>query len=281
MKLNFRFFDNKKDQTLIFLHGVLGNFRNLSRIPKYPPLFSNFNIYLLDLRNHGNSFHSSDNSVISHASDIHEFILDQNVINPHLIGHSFGGKVSIEMSLRYPTLVRSLVLLDIGPNSLKNEDYRYGEVYQYVRKLKEVDLQRPTSQIEQDIFKIAKGDSALTAFFMTNLNKKSENSNFWRINIDAIFEGFSDIYQHEYCSGIYKGPVLAIAGTKSKYVKQEDLKYWNSYFSAFDANTDVHFIDSGHMVHQEQPQLVERYIAEFYKKNGFLNKDTEGWNKYT
>lgn len=53
---------------LIFLHGLLGWGKNLWSLAS--GFLDYGDAYLVDLRNHGNSFHSSSNLISDHVEDI-------------------------------------------------------------------------------------------------------------------------------------------------------------------------------------------------------------------
>lgn len=55
-----------------------------------------------------------DFSVEQHAEDIAAFIAAMDLGPVHLLGHSRGGAVAIALALRYPAIVRSLVVADPG-----------------------------------------------------------------------------------------------------------------------------------------------------------------------
>jgi pimeloyl-ACP methyl ester carboxylesterase len=46
---------------------------------------------MVDLRNHGDSFHDDSNTLNDHSNDIMKVLEAENIDKVHLIGHSFGG----------------------------------------------------------------------------------------------------------------------------------------------------------------------------------------------
>lgn len=76
--------------TNLWLHGFFGSGANFSYVSR---LVRGTN-YLLDLRNHGDSFHATSVSSETAARDVLKFAERSNIEKFNLIGHSFGGRVA-------------------------------------------------------------------------------------------------------------------------------------------------------------------------------------------
>ena len=82
---------------LIILHGLFGESKNWISVAKL--LSSNFEIHLIDQRNHGESFHHIEHNYLILATDLNNYIEEKKLINYSIIGHSMGGKVAMKFSL--------------------------------------------------------------------------------------------------------------------------------------------------------------------------------------
>ena len=80
-------------------------------------LAHSYHVFALDQRGHGDSEWSRelDYSTAAMADDAAAFANDRKLDRPIVIGHSMGGRVALLAALRYPDLVRALVLVDSGP----------------------------------------------------------------------------------------------------------------------------------------------------------------------
>jgi esterase len=80
-------------------------------------LADRYHLFALDQRGHGDSewTRDQDYSFEARAADALEFLNDQGVTSPIVIGHSMGGYVTMTMALGDPDLVQGLVLVDVGP----------------------------------------------------------------------------------------------------------------------------------------------------------------------
>ena len=113
---------NKKQ--LIFIHGYLSNwtcFRqqiNFFKKEKHPIIF-------FDLRGHGLSKNpkKEKNNTIEHATqDIKDIMTKTNTKKAIIIGHSFGGLIAMNFSIKNPELTEKLIILDSShktPEKLK------------------------------------------------------------------------------------------------------------------------------------------------------------------
>ena len=97
--------DNKQ-QTIVFLHGLLGNAKNL-RTPakKLTRQLPNYSALLLDVRGHGGSSSSSGNFVQPHnfqscVQDIFDTLTPLGLIGASspiaICGHSLGGRIALQ-----------------------------------------------------------------------------------------------------------------------------------------------------------------------------------------
>ena len=108
VNINYVMYGDRKHSTLVFLHGWGQNIEMMKRLADN---FKNiFNILILDLPGFGLSSEPTYAwSVYDYSDAIHNLIEHLKLKNVSLIGHSFGGKVSIVYSSKYS--VDKLVLL--------------------------------------------------------------------------------------------------------------------------------------------------------------------------
>jgi pimeloyl-ACP methyl ester carboxylesterase len=99
---------------LIILHGFLGMSDNWK---SFGSLYAaeGFQTHMIDLRNHGKSFHSDAFTYDVMAIDILEYCQANNFKKVSIIGHSMGGKVAMLFAVSHPELIEKLIVADIGP----------------------------------------------------------------------------------------------------------------------------------------------------------------------
>ncbi len=115
MRLHFLEWGQLDAPAVLLLHG--GNQSAHSWDLTSLHLSDNFHVFALDQRGHGDSEWSRDvdYSIAARAADALAFIEDQKLDSPMVIGHSMGGAVSMRLTVSEPSVVRRLVLVDIGP----------------------------------------------------------------------------------------------------------------------------------------------------------------------
>ena len=99
---------------LLILHGFLGMSDNWKTLAgEYAQ--SGFQVHVLDLRNHGRSFHAEEFNYEVMAKDVYDYCVQNKLNKIDLIGHSMGGKTAMLLATTHPELVDKLIVADIGP----------------------------------------------------------------------------------------------------------------------------------------------------------------------
>jgi lipase len=97
-------------QPVLCLHGITswgGRFRKLAE-----ERLSAFHIFAPDLRGHGVSDWEPPWNLGTHTDDVVETLEALHLNRVDVVGHSFGGRLGLELAARRPERVRRLVLLD-------------------------------------------------------------------------------------------------------------------------------------------------------------------------
>ena len=106
---------------LLILHGYFGmgdNWKSLGL-----KFAENYEVHLIDQRNHGRSFHSEEFDYDLLVEDLHEYVVHHQLEKIYLLGHSMGGKTVMLFAVSYPELVKKLVVVDISPKAYKPHHY--------------------------------------------------------------------------------------------------------------------------------------------------------------
>jgi pimeloyl-ACP methyl ester carboxylesterase len=96
---------------LLLIHGVLRGWRDFQKI--IPALIPEWQVFAIDLRGHGDSFHASEAYLVADYLNDVCALLEEQVREPALIwGHSLGALLGGLAAVRKPESVRALVLED-------------------------------------------------------------------------------------------------------------------------------------------------------------------------
>ncbi len=240
---------------VIIMHGVFGSLDNWLTVGK--KLAENFGVYLLDLRNHGDSFHDEDFSYDAMAKDLVNFIEAEKIEDPIIIGHSMGGKVAMKFAVNSPSLFEKMIVVDIAPRA-------YPPHHQKILEgLKSIDLGSLKSRKDADD-QLSEFIPALGVrqFLLKNLTRDENNQFRWKINlpvIDAKIENIGEGLEDKLASD---KPTLFIRGEKSDYISNKD----NISIVSFFPNSEIKTVkNAGHWVHAENPEELIQYVEEFIR----------------
>lgn len=130
--INYVFYENKSKESLVFLHGWGQNIEMMMGLAK--PFVKKYNVLILDLPGFGSSA-EPDNvwSIYDYAEMLDLVLKELKIKNPILIGHSFGGKISLCYAIKYNP--KKIVLL-ASPfkKKIKKETFKV-KVYKFIKKI--------------------------------------------------------------------------------------------------------------------------------------------------
>ena len=96
---------------VVCVHGVTGHGERFKRLAE-ERWASRFRIVAPDLRGHGRSEHVAPWTIATHAADLIETVDALGIEQADWVGHSFGGRLVLELAAREPQRIRRAVLLD-------------------------------------------------------------------------------------------------------------------------------------------------------------------------
>lgn len=254
MALTLAYTEHGAGAPLVILHGLFGSARNWHAIAK--GLGSDFRVFALDLRNHGNSPWAPGMSYAELAEDVGAFIEHHGLGVPAVLGHSLGGKVAMVLALERPELVRALVVVDVAPVA-----YPYSFL-PYVQAMQRVDLERLKRREEADAALAEQiKDAGIRQLLLQNL-VYGDGRYRWRVNLDALAANISPLRGFPAATEArpYAGPVLFIHGGRSSYVQPEHGAHIRRLFPHARLQA---IAGAGHWVHVDQPQAFSAAVRAF------------------
>lgn len=254
MKLFYRELGGK-GQPIIILHGFLGSSDNWLTQGKM--LADQFHIYLIDLRNHGQSPHSDDFDYSTMADDIHEFLITHAVENPILIGHSMGGKVAMQFATTYPELISKLIIVDIAPKKYPVQHDRILE------GLKAIPIETIQSRNEaEESLSTYVSEKDVRQFVLKNLHRSPEGKFSWKMNLPVLANNVNAVGMDAMGDKKFDKPVLFVRGRRSEYVQDSDMNIIQKNFPEASLIT----LEAGHWVQAEKPEEFVNEVVRFIEK---------------
>lgn len=264
-KLNFKHFG--QGEPLVIMHGLYGSSDNWVSIAR--ELMTQFSVYLLDLRNHGDSPHLEEHNYQAMTDDLLEFYNHQQIYSAILMGHSMGGKVAMSFTALHPERVKKLIVVDISPRSY---DYLKGDLHKtdhelILKALSSVPINTLSSreQANQIIAPIIKSER-IRNFLLKNLKRQKDKSFTWKINLDVLHENLPQVLvgleEEKDDLAAYQNPSLFIKGGASDYIQKQDETLIAKLFPRAQVKT---IAGASHWVHAEKPREFLQLIKEFLK----------------
>lgn len=253
MKLNYKKLG--EGQPLIILHGLFGSLDNWMSLAKH--WSSNYEVWIVDQRNHGQSPHSSEFSYTYMQQDLKGFIDEHNIQNPILLGHSMGGKTVMEFSMHHPNLINKMIVVDIAP--VKYQVHHYA----IIDALESIDFDFVKSRKEADRILSEKIEEfGVRQFLLKNMYWKEKEQLAWRFNLEAIKNEIIPISEWDISDGEFTGETLFIKGENSEYILPSYASRIGKKFPNYDL---VEIENAGHWVHAEAPKEFISELEPFMK----------------
>ena len=231
---------------LLILHGFLGMSDNWKTLG-VQFASEGFEVHLLDLRNHGRSFHSEEFSYELMVQDIVQYCEEHHLEKINVIGHSMGGKTAMLLAARYPELVNKLIVADIGPK------YYAPHHQDILAGLNAVDFSQKLSRNEvEEIVSRYIPDIGTRQFLLKSLYWQEPGQMAFRFNLSVFNSKITEIGMPLPADLVFEKPTLFIRGGNSNYILDEDIEAIKVQFPKASIET---IPNAGHWLHAENPAL--------------------------
>ena len=252
MQLNFKKLGEGKP--FLIIHGLFGQLDNWNTMAR-KIAGQQYSVYLIDLRNHGQSPHSDDFDYDVLAADLVEFIATHQLENVLLMGHSLGGKTAMNLALLHPGLIRKLIIVDIG---VRYYAPHHSEILAALNSLN-LEVLKTRAGVEKTLSESI-GDYGTRQFLLKNLFWKTDAQLAWRFNLSAIEKHIDEVGKQTTSDEPFRKPTLFIRGANSNYITDADAAEIHNLFPQAVVITAP---DAGHWVHADAPVWMLEKVVEF------------------
>lgn len=240
---------------VILIHGLFGSLENLNMVAK--GLFDNFRVTNIDVRNHGLSFHKNSMTYSELAQDVVDLMNELGIEQAHVLGHSMGGKIAMQLALEHSEKVEKLIVADIAPVA-------YPPHHQdIITGLQSIDLDSITSRKDADL-QLAKwvDNAGVRQFLLRNLQKQDDKFIF-KCNLNNIEKNYPQIMAAYQGGQQFIGETLFIKGGDSSYITHEHRDIIKLLFPKSRARI---IQGTGHWLHAEKTASFNKIVNDFLKK---------------
>jgi esterase len=240
---------------LIILHGLFGSLDNWQPVSRR--LGEHFQVFALDLRNHGRSPHSDDFNYQVMAEDMREFMEQHGLSQAHVLGHSMGGKAAMHFALHYPQLVARLIVVDIAPRA-------YAPVHlPLFDAMLSLDLSSFSERHQIDAaLAAAIPETATRQFLLKNIGRDDYGAFRWKLNLLALRRNYPQLNQPIHSAQAFNHPTLFLKGERSDYIHDADIQLIKVIF----INAQIITIPgAGHWIHADTPEKLIDTVLKFMR----------------
>lgn len=239
---------------LVIIHGFLGMSDNWKTLgTRYAD--AGFEVHMLDLRNHGRSFHSPDFTYADMADDVLAYCRHHQLDKVSIIGHSMGGKIAMFLAAHHPELIDKLIVADIGPK------YYAPHHQEILAGLNAADFSKTSDRGEiEKMIEPHVPDFGTRQFLMKSIYRPTPDTLAFRFNLEVFNQKIENVGEALPDDARFDGPVLFIRGGNSNYIRDDQWPLIETHFP----NASLETIPgAGHWLHAENPQLFFEITQKF------------------
>lgn len=244
-------------QPLLILHGLFGSHKNWHQQAR--SLSASYAVHSLDLRNHGSSPHNAVMDYPAMAADVVAWMQANSIKKTHLLGHSMGGKVAMQIALNQAEYISRLIIVDIAPKaySAHHEDI--------LKAMAALDFNLLTTRQAVDVaLQNDIPDDLIRQFIMTNLVRDQQQKLQWQLNLSAISSEYKNLSAPPSCKQAFENKTLFIKGGRSDYLQTGDETNIRQLFPNSEIKT---LADCDHWPHAEAPEAFQKMVLTFLQAN--------------
>lgn len=240
---------------IVLIHGLFGSSENLNMVAR--TLAKHYCVTSIDVRNHGKSFHKKGMDYVDLVQDIIELLDSLNIPQCHVLGHSMGGKIAMQLALDHPSRVMKLIIADVAPVEYPPHHMTI------IKGLQSIDLSKVEKRKDADNqLATYVDDAGVRQFLLRNIITNEQGNYYFKCSLNNIEQGYQQIMQ-----GIYnpdkqqfEGKTLFIKGGDSDYILPEH----QSAIVAIFPEAKAKIIQGvGHWLHAEKTIAFNKIVIEF------------------
>ncbi len=215
--------------TVMFIHGIGGYIEGWADVPSI--ISKHFKVVVPDLIGHGLSDKPAINYSIDMFTDvIIRFMKELNIESAVFVGHSLGGAICLDLSIKHPEKVKSLILVN-SASVIIPLGIRFGSL----GILKRINIKIPRSILKTFNRNSVYDCKLLTPEWLDEADRFCNTTESYRVlfsvlNSNIGLSGLKGEIQSRFCSGLanLKIPALIIYGADDRTVPNANSHHLHS-----------------------------------------------------
>ena len=237
----------------LILHGYFGMSDNWKTLGNR--FAEHFQVHLIDLRNHGRSFHAREFNYDLMVDDVQQYIEYHQLEDCILLGHSMGGKTAMLFTALYPDLIHKLIVVDIAPRFYPAH---HDAILEGLSSL-DFSIISSRKQADQKLSEYI-AEVGVRQFLLKNLYWITPGQLGLRINLEALKNNVAEVGEALPTHLKIERTTLFLRGDRSEYIGPDDEKQISIQFPNAILKT---IPKAGHWLHAENPEAFFDEVAQF------------------
>ena len=244
---------------VVCVHGVMGHGRRFRKLAE-EMLAERFRVLALDLRGHGRSRWEPPWDIATHLGDVLETVAAAGVSRAAWLGHSFGGRLLLELASLEPERIERIVLLDPAIQVRPSAGLAQAEAERADKSFETVDEAIERRIETAPLFSTPR--ELLEEEMEEHLVRSPDGRLRYRYCQAAVVAAWSEMCTDPPELEQARVPTLAVLGERSELVTQEQLAAWRA---ALGDLLEVVTVPAGHIVlwdaYEETAAAVGAFLA--------------------
>ena len=240
---------------LLILHGYFGMSDNWKTIGNQ--FSEDFEVHLIDQRNHGRSFHEDEFNYEVLVEDLHNYIQHYQLEKVNIIGHSMGGKTAMLFAVTYPELVDKLIIVDISPRMYQPH---HNAILAGLNSI-DFSVQNTRTLVDKKLAELIP-EFGVRQFLLKNVYWVEKGQLGYRFNLESLTENNPEIGEGLPSFTVFEKETLFLKGEKSDYITQDEEPIIEAHFPN---SKIIEIKNAGHWLHAENPKDFYTEVSEFLK----------------
>lgn len=240
---------------LLILHGYFGMSDNWKTLGNQ--FSEDFEVHLIDQRNHGRSFHEDEFNYEVLVEDLYAYIQHYKLEKVYIIGHSMGGKTAMLFAVTYPDLVDKLIVVDISPRQYQPH---HNAILAGLNSI-DFSVENSRGKVDKKLATLIP-ELGVRQFLLKNVYWKEKGQLAFRFNLESLTVNNPEVGEALPPFTVFEKNTLFLKGENSDYITSDEESIIDAHFSN---SKIVEIKNAGHWLHAENPK---QFYTEVYN---FLN----------